>query len=173
MVMREFIHARARACAHQAVSVCAVALDAIHALIVVFAPPVCRQDPLVLGAPLARVDVITVTPGPPPHPPTPSVMLSCEHAICDGVSLSVLSHELFTALADVTSGKPWVRPPQYWAPTLETACARTGVFGPLRWAFRLASFFRFPTPKGALPFPATDRCGVAVCVSACVFGSWL
>jgi hypothetical protein len=119
------------------------------------------QTPLKLGKPLARLDVITAEEGMPafqPDEPPPSfaMLLSCEHCISDGMSLSVLSHELFTALADELAGSPYKPVQQYWAPAMEEACTPKGWLAPLRYLYRLAQFFTFPMPKNATSFPVAD-----------------
>ncbi len=58
------------------------------------------------GAPMARLDVVTAGKPTPASSadelaPTVAIILSCEHAISDGVSLSVIAHELFSFLAEV------------------------------------------------------------------------
>jgi hypothetical protein len=118
------------------------------------------QESLQLHSCLASVDVVTTDQAASVdsegHQPTTALMLSCEHAISDGVSLSVLSDELLTNIGDAATGKAWEAVKQYWCPSLETACATKGILGPLRWLYRFVSFLTLPYPTGAAVFPLTD-----------------
>jgi hypothetical protein len=93
-----------------------------------------EKAPLELGAPLCRVDAVVGR-------QQWALLVTVEHAVCDGVSIAQLCHRLLLRLAGGTLPSS-----STLAPAFEVACAPKTLFPQRRAAWRRKQIALFPRP---------------------------
>jgi hypothetical protein len=111
-----------------------------------------RQDPVVIGGPLARIDAVTVLTA---EGPVTAVMLTIEHAFCDGVSIAVATQLLLTLLAQPSSAMAALTT-TVWPAAFEPSCAPKGWFPLLKKMGRIKKMLAFGRPSGSAQFPSLN-----------------
>ena len=104
-----------------------------------------------MGQPLARIDAVTVETS--AGAKQTAILLTCEHAVCDGVSINAVTHDLLLSLSSPAHSFDKYEYRTVWAPAFETACYPTGWFPKLKNMARLKALATFPRPTGLAMFP--------------------
>jgi hypothetical protein len=150
---------------------------------------VLSQRPLELGRCAADVTaVLSVDSG---GASVTALVVSCEHAFCDGVSFGALCHSLLQCLVDAPSVSDGTAASSVdftglsgsspaWPPSFEHACSPSGLFAPLVAAWRRFQLRRFTVPPRVMvptapgvpvrrTFDMARQCTtrVSVCVPRC------
>ena len=114
-----------------------------------------EKTPLQIGYPVASVTVISSSAS-----SSSAILVTCEHAFCDGQSIGTLCHHLLLLL----SGESTIQalsfvpsdsnsPPSalaLWGPSFEAACQPRS---PENLSMRMAGLQAFPPPDKVTPFP--------------------
>jgi len=113
-----------------------------------------EKEPLKLGQPLARFDIVSVNNN--DSEIETALMVTCEHAFCDGQSISHLCHQLLWFLGSSSTPQTNVSL-TFWGPSFESACGNPSLLPPDRLALRMSGFKKFPPPDNVDAFPVTRK----------------
>ena len=114
-----------------------------------------EKEPLKLGQSIARFDIVSVVNNNDGEIET-ALMVTCEHAFCDGQSISYLCHQLLWFLG--SSSTPLTSAPQTcWGPSFESACGNPSLLPPDRLEMRMSGFQKFPPPGKVDAFPVRRK----------------